>query len=169
MPAITIMLIAMKTPAISLCLGMLFGFCETAFATVQMSGTFGRAVKDFQHIAIALNDYANEHEGRLPRSIAALVTDYDLDSEVLARTTLTMPGVQLGKLPSNTIIAFLTIPEDPSRMVALYAAGYAGLLKVGPNKPAWAIVVGVSGWLVALVLWKRLRSREREWNEAINL
>ncbi len=77
MPTKTTMLIAMKMPAVSLCVGMLFGFCETAFTRTSVSS---RAMSDLQNIGMALHLYAGDTGGWLPKSINVLAApDYEIE------------------------------------------------------------------------------------------
>ena len=140
------------------------------YSDTIMPGYLVKATSDAHQVGLTLKLYADDHGGKIPASLATLTPDYVPDARLYQNMRITAPNVVLRDLPVDFIIAIRTVPEDARYIVAIYSTTATTALKVSPttsnSKPvdthSWPLISvlgAISGWLVALTLWIRHRSK----------
>lgn len=91
---------------IAIVLALLWFGLRPSFPDDGIPGAVMQSASEAKQVAIAMRLYADEHQGRLPSTLAELVPNYLPDDRFLARTHFATPRAVLADLPKEAIILF---------------------------------------------------------------
>jgi len=91
---------------VSVALAVLWAIVRPGIPDDPMSGVIMKAASEAKEVGLAAKLYADDHQGRLPKSLDELSPDYLPKKEVFAHTYFATPRSALAELRPESIMLF---------------------------------------------------------------